>query len=177
MIFLGSHTTNSLAPLTRGLACVLFVQARTPGGPSPIRIEGTRDPVARLRAMSEDNAAETFLIGLMKTDTPDITEASVRTQFQGAALRGRWYQPTNELMSFIQINGQTAISELLGQLRPHSHPSGTATIEEVAEHLNVSVSTVRRMVKAGTIPYLRTGRQLRFIPDDIVASLQAPDKP
>lgn len=176
MIFLGANTTNSFAPLARKLPCVLFVQARLPGAAPLIRIEGTRDPVGRLRALSDDNAAETFLVGLMPTETPDSTEATLKDTFKSAVVRGSWYQSTNELLTYVQQHGQQAISDLLAQLKPHSHPSGAATIEELAGHLNVSVSTVRRMVKAGTIPYLRTGRQLRFIPDDIVASLQAGDK-
>jgi excisionase family DNA binding protein len=161
-----------LAPLTRGLSGVIFVQARPACGPALVRIEGTRDPVARLRALAEDNAVETFLIGLINTDKPVETEARLRETFKPSVVRGRWFAANADLMGFIQFNAQTALNDLLGQLRPHSHPTGTTTIEEIAQHLNVSVSTVRRMVKDGQIPYLRAGRQLRFIPADVVASLQ-----
>lgn len=172
MIFLGPHTAGSLAPLTRGLSGVIFVQARPACGPALVRIEGTRDPITRLRAISEDNAVETFLIGLVPTETPAEAEAQLRESFKPSIVRGRWFASSADLMGFIQFNAQPALNQLLGQLRPHSHPHGTTTIEEIAQHLNVSVSTVRRMVKDGQIPYLRAGRQLRFIPADVVASLQ-----
>lgn len=33
---------------------------------------------------------------------------------------------------------------------------------EIAQHLNVSVSTVNRLMEKGEIPYHRIGRQVRF---------------
>lgn len=172
MIFLGPHTTGSLAPLTRGQAAVIFVQARPSCGPALIRIEGTRDPVARLRALAEDNAVETFLIGLVPTETPTEAEAQLRETFRPALVRGRWFSSSVDLLGFVQQHAQPALNALLGQLRPHSHPQGTVPIEEIATLLNVSVSTVRRMVKNHEIPYLQAGRQLRFVPADVVATLQ-----
>ena len=172
MIFLGARTTGSLAPLTRNLSCVMFVQAKPSCGPSLVRIEGTRDPVTRLRALADDNAVETFLIGLVNTDDPAAAEARLRQTFEPSIVRGRWYSSSQDLMGYIQFNAQAKLNELLGQLRPHSHPNGTMTIEEIADHLHVSVSTVRRIVRDGQIPYLRAGRQLRFVLADVVASLQ-----
>jgi excisionase family DNA binding protein len=37
--------------------------------------------------------------------------------------------------------------------------------------LGVSVPTVRRLVKAGEIPFLRLGKALRFVAADVLASL------
>jgi len=150
----------------------MFVQARPTCGAAPVKIEGTKDPTTRLRALSEDNAAETFLIGIIPTEKPAEAEARVHAMFAASKLRSGWFAPTTELLSYVQINAQQAISGLLGDLKRHSHPDGVTTIEEIAAHLGVSVSTVRRMVKAGQIPYLRAGRQLKFIPADVVASLQ-----
>lgn len=167
MLFLGSQTTTSLAPHVRKLSCVLFVQERAS---SMIKIEGTKSPAERLLAISDDNSAETFLIGLIHVDDPSRVESDLGVRF--ARARGRWFHATPELVGFIQNNAQLALHQLLEGLRPHSHPSGTITIEEIAEHLDVSVSTVRRMVKAGKVPYLRAGNQLRFLAADVVASLQ-----
>lgn len=36
------------------------------------------------------------------------------------------------------------------------------SIETAAERYDVSPSTIRRMVKNGTLPYLRVGRQIRL---------------
>jgi excisionase family DNA binding protein len=51
-------------------------------------------------------------------------------------------------------------------------------IEEAAETLRASPVTVRRMVKAGTIPYWRLGTggkntRIFFTPDDLAAYLEA----
>lgn len=170
MLFLGPNTFNSLAPQVRGTSCVLFVQARCDGN---VRIEGTKQPSDRLKALAENNSSETHLIGLLRDVVdPALVEADLHARFAASRVRGRWFQPSVELLTFIQTDGQAALHELLGGMRPHSHPEGTITVEELAAHLNVSVATVRRMVKAGTVPYLRTGRQLRFLAADVVASLQ-----
>jgi excisionase family DNA binding protein len=40
-------------------------------------------------------------------------------------------------------------------------------VGDAARYLNVSRSTVRRRVEAGTIPYVRIGNLIRFVPADI----------
>ena len=52
------------------------------------------------------------------------------------------------------------------------------SIEEAAEVLRSSPITIRRMVKAGTIPYRRMGTggkntRIFFTPDDLAAYLEA----
>ena len=169
MLFLGSNTVSSLSSHVRGTPCVLFVQAKCDG---TICIEGTKNPSGRLRALSEDNSGETFLIGLLRVEDPTKAEEELHARFASAHVRGRWFQPVPALIAFIQTDGQAAIRDLLATLRPHSQPEGTITIEEMAAHLNVSVPTVRRMVKAGRVPYLRAGNQLRFLAADVVTTLQ-----
>ncbi len=47
------------------------------------------------------------------------------------------------------------------------------TVQDVAERLNVSTRTVRRLVAAGRLPCIRIGRSLRFDPvsvDQVVAA-------
>ncbi len=161
-----------MAPITKGMSCVLFVQARPVCGPTAIRIEGTKDPAARLNALSDDNAVETFLAGVIETTEPAAAEAHLAEMFRPFHLRGKWFSATNELMGYIQLNAQQVLVQKLSELRTHSHPDNTMTIEQIAEHLHVSTRTIRRMVDDGTIPHLRAGRQLRFMPGDVVASLR-----
>lgn len=47
------------------------------------------------------------------------------------------------------------------------------TLAEVAEVLRVSEKTIRRLVAARGIPCLRLGRQLRFVPGDVLRWLAA----
>ncbi len=46
------------------------------------------------------------------------------------------------------------------------------TIDDVAEMLQVSVATVRRLVRSGKIPAVRVGRCLRFDPDEVMVALR-----
>ena len=41
-------------------------------------------------------------------------------------------------------------------------PSRVVSVEEAARHLSVSVQTIRRWCKSGSLPYLRRGRELRI---------------
>jgi excisionase family DNA binding protein len=41
-------------------------------------------------------------------------------------------------------------------------PSRVVYVEEAARHLSVSVQTIRRWCKAGVLPYVRRGRELRI---------------
>ncbi len=173
MLFLGAHTTGSLAAHVKGHTCILFVQERCSAA---IKIEGTRKPSERLLAIDENNSADTFLFGLVRLpdgDDPKLAEAELHARFAASRIRGRWFRATGDLTAYVQQHGQAAIRELLGALRPHSQPTGIVTIDEIAAHLGVSVKTVRRMVKAGKIPVMRAGAKLRFLPEDVVASIQS----
>jgi excisionase family DNA binding protein len=41
-------------------------------------------------------------------------------------------------------------------------PSRVVSVDEAARHLSVSVQTIRRWCKAGALPYVRRGRELRI---------------
>lgn len=47
------------------------------------------------------------------------------------------------------------------------------TIEEVADHLGVSVRHVRRLVAERRIPFVKWGHLLRFNPEDLASWLDA----
>jgi excisionase family DNA binding protein len=41
-------------------------------------------------------------------------------------------------------------------------PARVVSVEEAAKHLSVSTQTIRRWCKAGRLPYVRRGRELRI---------------
>ncbi len=47
------------------------------------------------------------------------------------------------------------------------------TVEEVRSRLNVSISTVRRLVHAGKLPAYLVGGQLRFKPEEVAAYIDS----
>ena len=47
------------------------------------------------------------------------------------------------------------------------------TIDDVRSRLNVSISTVRRVVRAGKMPAYLVGGQLRFKPAEVTAYIDA----
>ncbi len=172
MLVLTPQTTQSLRPLAKNLACVIFVQAKMPVGASPILIEATRDPAGRLREIDRDSAVETYWIGMVPSEQPFEHATALGEQFASARIRHDWFTPTVEVLTFVQHVAQRPLLDLLARLRVHSQPEGAVTIETVAEYLGVSIPTVRRMVKDAKIPVMRVGSQLRFFIADIVASLQ-----
>jgi len=44
---------------------------------------------------------------------------------------------------------------------------------ETAERLNISLRTLDTRIKAGTIPFLKIGKLIRFIPSDIEKFIEA----
>jgi len=153
----------------------MFVQVTPPGvGYGPIKIEGVKGVqlAPRLRAIAADNAFDALLIGLVATPTPDELTQTIHDQHEAARLHHDWFTPTTELVGFIQHAAQPALRDLLGRTRPGGLPDNAVDIGEMAAILGVSVPTVRRMVKADEIPYLRLGKALRFMPADVVASVR-----
>jgi excisionase family DNA binding protein len=152
----------------------MFVQAASPPvGFGPIKIEGVLGTqiADKLRDLSAKNAFDTYLIGLTPTTTPAELEQAIHLQFAEDVLHHDWFSPSPDLLTFIQIAGHDALQELLTQARP-AVPAGAVDVETIAKLLDVSVATVRRAVKAGEIPYFRMGKVLRFMPADVLASLE-----
>lgn len=59
-----------------------------------------------------------------------------------------------------QYNGNGSVEHLL-------------TLPELAERLQLSEKTIRRMIACGRLPCVRLGRQLRFLPGDVFRWLAA----
>jgi excisionase family DNA binding protein len=51
------------------------------------------------------------------------------------------------------------------------------TIDELAEHLGVTVRHVRRQIAERRLPYLKVGRLVRFDPDEIAGWLDHARQP
>ncbi len=51
------------------------------------------------------------------------------------------------------------------------------TIEELAEHLGVTVRHVRRQIAERRVPYLKVGHLVRFYPDEIAGWLDESRRP
>lgn len=175
MIVLSPHTASTLSPLTRDQSWVMFLQVNPPDGEmGPIKIEGVKGTqiTTRLHAIAFDNAFEPFIVGLIQTSTPAELEAAIHTQFTSSLLHHNWFEPTMDLLTFIQQTSQSALQDLLAQARPGGVPDGAVDTEAIAKFLGVSIPTVRRAVKAGEIPFFRMGKALRFVPADVLASLK-----
>jgi len=175
MIVLSPHTASALAPHTVDQSWVMFVQVNAPmSGLGPIKIEGVKGTqiASRLRALAAENAFEPYLIGLTPTATPNELAKMIQEQHTATRLHHDWFQPTSNLLAFIQRTAAGALQELLAQTRPGNIPDGAVDIDEIARLLGVSVPTVRRLVKDEKIPYLRVSKGLRFVPGDVVASLE-----
>lgn len=152
----------------------MFAQTRPPQTIGPIWIEavaGTQIE-ARLSELIRFNAYETFLIGLVETPQPEDAASAIREQYAGKHLHHYWYEPTADLIAYIQHVGQGPLRQLLEQTHPGALSQGTVDIDELARILGVSESTIRRMMRADEIPYMRWGRAPRFVPADVIASLQ-----
>lgn len=155
----------------------MFVQASAPNDHGPILIEAVcgADLGNRLAELARDNAYEAMLIGLLESTTPELHAQQIAAQVEAHHLHHQWYASTGTLIAFIQTSAQRALQELLALTHPGALPTEPVDIDEMARLLNVSVPTVRRMVKRGEIPFLRSSGErghLRFIPQEVFASLQ-----
>ncbi len=180
MLRLSTSTVAAIALHAADQAWVIFAQLHPPNGPGPVKIESIRGPqlMPRMRTLVADNPYELYLIGMIATPGPmDAAALAFAQEYPSAHLHDGWFEPSTELMSYIEQNASASIQDLLAV----THPAGVegteaVSIDEIAAMLGVSVPTVRRMVKANEIPFLRWGgKTLRFVPADVFASLRAND--
>lgn len=175
MLRLSSATVASIALHAADQTWVVFAQLNTPSGPGPVKAETIKGTqlAPRMRTLVADNPYETYLIGMIPTTIPFDAGMAFANEYPSAHLHDGWFEPSVELMSYIETNGTEALQQLLEL----THPAGlegtnAVSIDQIAEMLDVSVPTVRRMVARDQIPYLRWGKVLRFVPDDVMASLR-----
>lgn len=173
MIRISPGTAAAIALHAATSSWVVFVQVRPPAGECPIKIEAVAGTqlLPRMRSLESDNPFNVFLIGLIPTPMPNEIVAELAQLHAGQALHDGWYQPSADLLAFIEEGATPALALLLGQTHPAGLEDAAVNIETMAQLLDVSVPTIRRMIKAEQIPYLRFGRIYRFVPDDVFASL------
>jgi excisionase family DNA binding protein len=175
MIIVSAQTASAMAPHTGERAWIMFVLVTPPnGGIGPILIEPVRGQqiAARLGELARDNAYDTFMIGLIETTAPEETASAIRAQYATKQLHHNWYESTADLLAYIQHVAQGPIRQLLEQTHPGAMSQAMVGLEELMQILGMSESTIRRMVKAEEIPFMRFGRVLRFVPAEVIASLQ-----
>lgn len=175
MLRLSPQTVASIALHAADQTWCVFVQLNTPSGPGPVKAETIKGTQLgpRIRTLVADNPYDAFLIGMIPTTVPFDAGMAFANDYPTAHIRDGWFEPSPEIMAYIETNGTEAIQQLLEL----THPAGlegtdAVSIDVIAEMLDVSVPTVRRMVQRDQIPYLRWGKTLRFVPNDVIASLR-----
>ena len=178
MLALTSHTAAALALHAAESAWVMFLQAIPPSGVGPIKIEGVsgKHLVQRLNMIGRENAFEVQLVGLLPSVDPLPHANEIAGDFEQAHLHDGWFEPSTYLVMYIQHTAQVPLQQLLAQMHPGSLSDDPVSIDEIAQILDVSVVTVRRMIKAEQIPYLKLGRIYRFVPADVLASLSRAER-
>lgn len=175
MIVINQQTANAMSQHTGERSWIMFAQVTPPnGGIGPIWIDAVTGSQidTRLAELGRFNAYEVFMIGLVESPTPELSARAIREQYAGKNLHHYWYEPTADLLAYIQHVAQEPIRLLLEQTHPGSLSHATVSSEELMQILDISASTLQRMIKAEEIPYMRFGRTLRFVPADVIASLQ-----
>jgi excisionase family DNA binding protein len=174
MLIVSPSTASALAPHAAERSWVMFVQVNPPGGgQGPIKIEAVKGSQigTRLATLARENAFDPMLIGLIESPTPLEHAQAIIEQYAAGHLHHDWYAPSADLLAYIQHVAQGPIQALLAETHPGGLSEESVEIEEMADILNVSVPTVRRMIKQEVIPYLKFGRIYRFVPADVIASL------
>lgn len=151
----------------------MFLQATPPIGAGPIKIEGIAGDVIskRINQLSADNAFELMLIGLIETQTPLELAGAIAETHAASHLHDGWFAPSADLIAYVQHAAQGAIETLLASAHPGWLSDQPVDVKTMADILGVSVKTVRRMVDANEIPSMRWGNNLRFVPADVIATL------
>jgi excisionase family DNA binding protein len=174
VIALSSQTAAAIALHAAEGSWVVFLQTMPSGSAGPIKIEGMRGSqlAERLMAIARDNPYEVQLIGMLATQLPRDDAEAIAEEFAPYHIHDYWFEPHSELIHFIGQDAQSTLSTLLSQTHPGGLSDQPVDIDRMAEILDVSVPTVRRMIKANAIPYLKFGRIYRFVPNDVLASLR-----
>ena len=55
-------------------------------------------------------------------------------------------------------------------------PDRPMTPKQIADYLQVSLSTVARQVRLGKVPFMKVGHQVRFLARDVITALKPKEK-
>jgi excisionase family DNA binding protein len=179
-VLIAHHTTASaIAPHAADRSWVAFLQTTLPAGVlSPIRIIGMKggELGRELRRMAADNAYDVQIIGLIASVDPDRHAQAIGEQYAGGHMHDGWYQPSADLIAFIQHHGKSALQELLGQVNPAVINEHVVDLKQIAKIIGCAEVTVRRMIERGEIPFLRAGWGYRFQPAEVIAAMRQAGK-
>lgn len=175
MIALSPETSAVIALRAAEQSWIIFLQSELPGGlgSGRIKIIGLRGAqlAKHLATTSRECPYTIYLIGMIPTtlEPRDHADAIVTEHIHH---HDGWYEATPDLIAFIAAVAQEPLHELLGEAQPGASEEPLVDIEDIAQMLNCSVVTVRRMVDRKQIPFYRLGRAYRFSPSSVLASLQ-----
>jgi Meiotically Up-regulated Gene 113 (MUG113) protein len=100
--------------------CVYFIQAES----GPIKIGFTTDVRGRMAALQTATAEELTLVGIMVGEQQD--EAALHARFAPSRIRGEWFRPDPEILSFVSGLPELLEVPVLGSpttMRPRSASS------------------------------------------------------
>lgn len=173
MIVLSANTAAAIALHAAESSWVVFLQVFPSNvRQGPIKIEGIKGSQLAMRLMSivRECPYEIRLIGLIPTTIP--YEHAEAIGAENELIHDGWYQPSSELIAVIDSSAQDSIQALLDELQPGAlDVQDVVDITGIAEILNVSVPTIRRMIDKRKIPFMRFGQSYRFSTKDVLASV------
>lgn len=176
MLIAHHSTVAAIAPHAADRAWIVFLQTALPAGvPSPIRIVGLKrgaEISRELNRISELNAYEVQIIGLIPSTDPDLHVRAIAEQYASDHLHDGWYRPSADLIAFIAHHAKKGVQDLLDQVHPGAISEHVVDLRALAQLLNCSEVTIRRMIDRGEIPFMRAGRNYRFQPAEVIAALQ-----
>lgn len=175
LILLSPQTVDAVAMQgDNDQSWIMFIQLILNAGIGPIKIEGAtgRELAVRLHEINDDMPYDVMLIGLIPCDEdPDRQAESIGNMF--LPLKNGWYHPTAELISHVSQYAYPHLIDLYNRTSPKAIDGDQLVdIEDLSQILGVSVPTIRRMIKAKTIPFMKAGRAFRFVPKDVLASMR-----
>ena len=177
MQILTFQTANHLRQLVgdqNQTGLVTFIECRfQPELVGFIQIAATRNFLSQVAVLVESNPFPMYLHGYIPTGDSEKLAKEIRELMGAYQLRGTWFRPQQELIEFIGKNARrpTAVGLPTGGGNVDSKEEQLLTVEQIAEKLQVSEPTIRRLVASGKIPHIRQGRLLRFQMSAVLAAL------
>lgn len=176
MLIAHHSTATAITPHARDRNWVVFLWLVLPGNmTSPIRIAAIKgaDISKEMRRLSAANAFDVQIIGMIPSADATTHAKAIGEQYGGQHLHDGWYASSPGLLAFIEHHAASELDALLSKVHPGSIYKDVVDIEELSRLLNISVPTIRRMIKSKQIPKLQCGkRSYRFVPADVIASLR-----
>ena len=156
--------------MTRGV--VYFVEAV---GLGLIKIGATRDLAQRFATLTSENAGPVRLVGAVHHRDPVAYADQLRRRFAAMCDHGDWFRPWAPLRAFVDAVAPSVLDAprplAPAAVAPAAVAPAAFTFDTpqplldaaaLAAHLQISIVTVRRLVRARQLPCVRVGRQLRF---------------